>query len=164
MNQLQKAQARHLFCTISRVGEGHTRCPSNGRAKASRRKLQLLFVMDFHSSPLLIHAIPRSDPATREAPLSPSPLNSHQAPVPTSPTAFKPAANGAYRCRLLQYPRDRDEASSNIPPNTNVLFTHGPPWGHLDGAKKSSCRFLTREVAQVRPQMVVFGHTQRLRH
>ncbi|KAL9627266.1 MAG: hypothetical protein Q9204_006691 [Flavoplaca sp. TL-2023a] len=58
----------------------------------------------------------------------------------------------------FQYPKDQDVWSSKIPPNTDILLTHGPPWGHLDGVKKSGCPFLTREVARSRPRLVVFGH------
>ncbi|KAL8651640.1 MAG: hypothetical protein Q9210_003142 [Variospora velana] len=58
----------------------------------------------------------------------------------------------------FQYPKDLDVWTSTVPPNTDILLTHGPPWGHLDGAKKSGCAFLAREVARVRPRMVVFGH------
>ena len=44
--------------------------------------------------------------------------------------------------------------------NTDILLTHGPPWGHLDksGIRKSGCPSLAKEVARVRPQFVVFGH------
>ncbi len=45
-----------------------------------------------------------------------------------------------------------------MPHGTGVLLTHGPPWCHLDGSKHSGSRFLAREVARVRPRLVVFGH------
>ena len=45
-----------------------------------------------------------------------------------------------------------------VPPNTDILLTHGPPWGHFDGIKKSGCPFLAREVARPRPGLVVYGH------
>ncbi len=57
-----------------------------------------------------------------------------------------------------QHPKDQDVWSYAVPPNTDILLTHGPPWGHLDGFKKSGCPFLTREVVRSRPRLVVFGH------
>jgi hypothetical protein len=37
-------------------------------------------------------------------------------------------------------------------------LTHSPPWDHLDGALRSGCSSLAREIARVRPRLVVFGH------
>jgi hypothetical protein len=45
-----------------------------------------------------------------------------------------------------------------VPDDTDILLTHGPPRGHLDGFKRSGCTFLAKEVARVRPRLVVFGH------
>lgn len=58
----------------------------------------------------------------------------------------------------FQYPKDEDVWTSTLPANTDILITHGPPWGHLDGIKKAGCPLLAREVARVRPRLVVFGH------
>ncbi|KAL8786456.1 MAG: hypothetical protein Q9213_002772 [Squamulea squamosa] len=51
----------------------------------------------------------------------------------------------------FQHPRVQDVWTSTIPPNTDILLTHGPPWGHLDGIKKSGCPFLAQEIARSRP-------------
>ncbi|KAL8924204.1 MAG: hypothetical protein Q9208_004168 [Pyrenodesmia sp. 3 TL-2023] len=58
----------------------------------------------------------------------------------------------------FQHPKNQDVWTSTVPANTDILLTHGPPWGHLDGIKKSGCVFLAREVARTRPLMVVYGH------
>ncbi|KAL8992693.1 MAG: hypothetical protein Q9169_006907 [Polycauliona sp. 2 TL-2023] len=58
----------------------------------------------------------------------------------------------------FQHLKDQDVWSSTTPAATDILLTHGPPWRHLDGVKKSGCPFLAREVARSRPRLVVFGH------
>lgn len=58
----------------------------------------------------------------------------------------------------FQHPKDQDVWTSTIPANTDILLTHGPPWGHLDGIMNPGCIFLAREITRVRPRMVVFGH------
>ncbi len=65
-----------------------------------------------------------------------------------------------YGLSAFQYLGGNDVWSGFIPLNTDILLTHGPPWGHLDnrGIKKSGCSSLAKEVARVRPQLVVFGH------
>ncbi|KAI4175592.1 MAG: hypothetical protein LQ343_001583 [Gyalolechia ehrenbergii] len=63
-----------------------------------------------------------------------------------------------YGVSAFQYPKDQDVWTSTIPAKTDILITHGPPWGRLDGVKKSGCPFLAREVAKVRPRLMVFGH------
>ncbi|ERF69900.1 hypothetical protein EPUS_05444 [Endocarpon pusillum Z07020] len=63
-----------------------------------------------------------------------------------------------YGISAFQYRPSEDFWSGRIPTNTDIVLTHGPPWGHLDGLKKSGCAFLVREVARVRPQLVVYGH------
>jgi Icc-related predicted phosphoesterase len=49
-----------------------------------------------------------------------------------------------------------------IPANTDVLVTHGPPFGVLDKAHPSSahlgCEELAKAVEQIKPQLHVFGH------
>lgn len=49
-----------------------------------------------------------------------------------------------------------------IPANTDVLVTHGPPFGVLDKAHPSSahlgCEELAKAVEQIRPRLHVFGH------
>jgi Icc-related predicted phosphoesterase len=51
---------------------------------------------------------------------------------------------------------------SMIPANTDVLVTHGPPFGVLDKARPSSahlgCEELAKAVEQIKPRLHVFGH------
>ncbi|KAF4513388.1 hypothetical protein G6O67_000663 [Ophiocordyceps sinensis] len=45
---------------------------------------------------------------------------------------------------------------SRVPPQTDILVTHGPPKHHLDLG--NGCPHLLREVWRVRPRLHVFGH------
>ncbi|KAH0826319.1 putative metallo-dependent phosphatase [Lanmaoa asiatica] len=45
---------------------------------------------------------------------------------------------------------------SRIPPQIDVLLTHGPPLGHLDGG--AGCTALLSALWRVRPRLHVFGH------
>lgn len=63
-----------------------------------------------------------------------------------------------YGKSAFQYRPSEDLWSGTIPSSTDIVLTHGPPWGHLDGMKKSGCAFLAREVVRVKPQLVVYGH------
>jgi Icc-related predicted phosphoesterase len=49
-----------------------------------------------------------------------------------------------------------------IPANTDVLVTHGPPFGVLDKAHPSSahlgCEELAKALEQIKPRLHVFGH------
>lgn len=63
-----------------------------------------------------------------------------------------------YGTSAFQQPRDEDIWSNTVPKDTDILLTHGPPWRHLDGGLHSGCTYLAREVARVRPRLVVFGH------
>jgi Icc-related predicted phosphoesterase len=58
--------------------------------------------------------------------------------------------------------RDRAKLYSRIPDDTDVLVTHGPPYGVLDqevgSAYHSGCKQLLAAVKRVRPIMHVFGH------
>lgn len=48
-----------------------------------------------------------------------------------------------------------------IPPDTDILITHGPPDGRLDvnsGGMTCGCRDLLDRVLEVRPRLHVFGH------
>jgi Icc-related predicted phosphoesterase len=57
---------------------------------------------------------------------------------------------------------DRRRLYSQIPENTDVLVTHGPPFGMLDSPPDaefhSGCRELLKAVVRVRPKLHVFGH------
>jgi Icc-related predicted phosphoesterase len=50
----------------------------------------------------------------------------------------------------------------NIPDNTDILITHGPPWGHLDTIKGHSvplgCEVLAERIKSLKPKIHVFGH------
>ena len=48
-----------------------------------------------------------------------------------------------------------------IPNNTDILITHGPPWGIMDMAAdgtRCGCENLLRRVTQVKPKIHAFGH------
>lgn len=48
-----------------------------------------------------------------------------------------------------------------IPDNTDVLVTHGPPFGILDMTARNEpagCRDLTTALSRIRPRLHVFGH------
>ena len=56
----------------------------------------------------------------------------------------------------------RAELYSRIPDDTDILITHGPPYGILDQSPGSEhhqgCRQLLAAVQRVQPMMHVFGH------
>ena len=49
-----------------------------------------------------------------------------------------------------------------IPPNMDILITHGPPWGHLDTVVGQStnlgCELLAEKIKVLKPKIHVFGH------
>jgi Icc-related predicted phosphoesterase len=49
-----------------------------------------------------------------------------------------------------------------IPDNTNILVTHGPPFGMLDKLHPSTphlgCEELAKAVEQIKPRLHIFGH------
>lgn len=54
-------------------------------------------------------------------------------------------------------------AWDKIPSGTEVLVTHGPPWGILDrphgiAKKHVGCELLLERVKQLRPKVHIFGH------
>ena len=57
---------------------------------------------------------------------------------------------------------DRRNIYSRIPTNTDILITHGPPLGILDGEPGSSqhngCAELAEAVKNLKPKLHVFGH------
>lgn len=63
-----------------------------------------------------------------------------------------------YGLSAFQHAPTTDVWSGIVPQNTDILLTHGPPRGHLDGVKKSGCADMAQEVASKRPRLVVFGH------
>lgn len=58
----------------------------------------------------------------------------------------------------FQYSRDDNIWSRKIPIDVDVVLTHGPPYGHLDGPRRSGCHYLAESIADRRPRLVVFGH------
>lgn len=58
--------------------------------------------------------------------------------------------------------RDRERRYARIPKSTDVLITHGPPYGILDSAPgthvHSGCPELREAVMHIRPRLHVFGH------
>jgi Icc-related predicted phosphoesterase len=60
----------------------------------------------------------------------------------------------------LSSAEDRLRLYARIPENTDVLITHGPPYGILDSDSglHSGCRELFDAVIRVRPKLHVFGH------
>ena len=60
----------------------------------------------------------------------------------------------------FQYPREQDVWNNSIPHDVDIVVAHGPPRLHLDArdSYRAGCPFLAREVARVRPKLVVFGH------
>jgi Icc-related predicted phosphoesterase len=59
-------------------------------------------------------------------------------------------------------PEDRARRYAQIPLDTDILITHGPPYGILDCAPGESqhqgCRVLLDAVQRVKPKIHVFGH------
>lgn len=57
---------------------------------------------------------------------------------------------------------DRRRLYARIPDDTDVLITHGPPFGILDTAPDSGmhsgCQELLEAVVRIRPKLHVFGH------
>lgn len=58
----------------------------------------------------------------------------------------------------FQYPRDgTDIWRDTIPPDTDILLTHGPPKYHLD-LENFGCAYLLEEIRAKKPLLHVFGH------
>ena len=51
---------------------------------------------------------------------------------------------------------------SLIPDDTDILITHGPPWGYLDQPRPdephAGCELLANRVGEVQPRVHIFGH------
>lgn len=63
-----------------------------------------------------------------------------------------------YGLSAFQHHPAVDVWTEKVPLHTDIILTHGPPRGHLDGFKKSGCAFLAQEVVRVRPRLVTYGH------
>lgn len=70
-----------------------------------------------------------------------------------------PLGNGAFG---MASPIERRNLYRQIPDGTDVLITHGPPYGILDSAPGSDhhagCEELFEAVKRVRPKLHIFGH------
>ena len=59
-------------------------------------------------------------------------------------------------------PEDRRRIYAEIPLDTDILVTHGPPYGILDrggsDAKPHGCQVLLEAVQRINPRLHVFGH------
>ena len=62
----------------------------------------------------------------------------------------------------FMYPaHDGEKLWSSIEPNTDIVVTHGPPYGILDrcyDGVKAGCQALLDKVNQVKPKAHIFGH------
>ncbi|KAL8992783.1 MAG: hypothetical protein Q9169_006842 [Polycauliona sp. 2 TL-2023] len=63
----------------------------------------------------------------------------------------------------FQFPRDRDVFSNTIPPDTDIMLTHGPPRYHMDHVEPAGhqgCPHLAMEIWRCHNalKLVVFGH------
>ena len=58
----------------------------------------------------------------------------------------------------FQYPRHQDAWTDTIPADTDILVSHTPPKYHLDLPIALGCRYLLREIWNIRPRLHVFGH------
>ncbi|KAL8832242.1 MAG: hypothetical protein Q9170_004963 [Blastenia crenularia] len=58
----------------------------------------------------------------------------------------------------FQYSGDQDAWSGTVPRSTDILITHTPPRHHLDLPHGMGCRYLLKEVWNLRPKVHVFGH------
>ena len=54
------------------------------------------------------------------------------------------------------------EKWNNIPPDIDILITHGPPFGHLDMVINENislgCQLLENRIEKINPKIHVFGH------
>jgi Icc-related predicted phosphoesterase len=79
--------------------------------------------------------------------------------VRTIGSPVTPLYGGAFG---LSSAEDRSQLYAQIPEDTDILVTHGPPFGILDSAPHSGmhsgCRELLEAVMRVRPKLHVFGH------
>jgi hypothetical protein len=80
-------------------------------------------------------------------------------PVDPSAGPRSPLYSGAFG---LSFVKDCRRLYARIPENTDVLITHGPPFGILDfdpqTGSHEGCHELLETVMGVRPKLHVFGH------
>lgn len=80
-------------------------------------------------------------------------LNIYGAPQIPTPMPMGPE-------HAFTYPPQQDAWTNTIPPETDILVTHTPPYTHRDLGPNFSigCPFLLSEVWRVKPILHVFGH------
>lgn len=80
-------------------------------------------------------------------------LNIYGAPQIPTPMPLGPE-------HAFTYPPQQDAWTGTIPPETDILITHTPPYTHRDLGPNFSigCPFLLSEVWRVKPILHVFGH------
>jgi Icc-related predicted phosphoesterase len=66
-----------------------------------------------------------------------------------------PMDGGAFALGRVE---DRARLYSQIPRETQILLTHTPPFGVLDGEPHAGCPELRTAVIRIRPRLHVFGH------
>ncbi|KIJ39854.1 hypothetical protein M422DRAFT_210080 [Sphaerobolus stellatus SS14] len=70
----------------------------------------------------------------------------------------------AFGGMAFNYPRGKNaqELHANIPDDTDILITHGPPYSILDkvimGGRVVGCKELFTRLAEIKPALHVFGH------
>nr|POE94365.1 putative rhamnogalacturonate lyase c [Quercus suber] len=63
-----------------------------------------------------------------------------------------------YGTSAFQYSREKGVWTERVPASTDVLVTHGPPARFNHIKPSAGCAYLRREVARVKPRLMVFGH------
>lgn len=58
----------------------------------------------------------------------------------------------------FQYPPIRDVWTNKLPADADIVMTHGPPLGILDGFSHAGDGNLLKELMRVKPSLAVFGH------
>ena len=56
---------------------------------------------------------------------------------------------------------DREQVYQTIPPDTDIIINHSPPFGVLDWANRgchAGCQALAQAVIRVRPRICISGH------
>jgi Icc-related predicted phosphoesterase len=68
---------------------------------------------------------------------------------------------GAWAFNLKRNSKEIRSIWEKIPINTDILITHGPPYGILDlsvGKDHAGCQALYERVRVIKPKLHVFGH------
>lgn len=74
---------------------------------------------------------------------------------------WQPAFGQGWVFNLPRGSLDLKRVWDKIPLDTDVLITHGPPWGYRDqtlGGEDVGCASLRRKVEQIKPKYHIFGH------